>query len=954
MRYKNWKQLIGGRLGLIVIGALIIFIIISVLHEILDLPHLLLGAPRTPINLAEFIIDLIAAFFIGLIAISLIRRAESKQKKVEMALRESEKKYRQLIENAQEGIWAIDKDTYTTFVNPRMAEILRYTVDEMQGKHLFSFMDEQGIKICKRNLERRKQGIKEQHDFEFVRKDGTRVYTSLETSPITDDDGNYIGALAFVTDITERKKAEEELRESEKKYRTLYETIRDGIAGGPMDGGIFECNQAFAEMLGYSKDELKNLTYQQLTPKRWHQMEAKIVKEQILKRGYSDEYKKEYIRKDGTVFPVSARVWLIRDEDGKPEGMWGVVRDITERKRAEEALRFQSEIAANMSEGVYLIRASDGVIVYTNPKFEEIFGYGPGGMIGKHVSIVNAPTEKSPEETAKEIMEFINKHGFWRGEINNIKKDGTPFWCYASVSMFDHPEHGRVWVVVHTDITERKRAEEELRESEERYRDLFENANDLIQSVDANGKFVYVNRKWKQVMGYSDEEIKKLNLTDILRIDQVPHCMDLFKKVVSSETLDNVDTVFITKEGKEIFVSGSVNPKIKDGKFVATRGIFRNVTERRKLQQQLIQSEKLVAVGTLAYGIAHEFNNILAGILANAELGLFIRDSKQKKKCFESIVECSYRASSITSNLLPFTQQKDVKKELNDITEPLKSVLSLVHRELEKANIKIVEKFKPIPKIFCDQGQFSEVFLNMLTNARDAMRPKGGTLTVKVEPYKDDIRIVFKDTGCGIPENIKGKIFDPFVTTKGPLGGSDIPGTGLGLFLTHGIIDSYKGKIEVESREGVGTKFTILIPVSKNLPRKSLLETEIKSTKEIKRKLNILLVDDERPICITLKKFLESKGHKVTTSLRAKEGLGLFKKNKFDIVLSDITIPDMDGIELIKKMKKEDEKSKIIVLTGHIARELQKKAKEAGANEVLIKPFKNQTLYQTISELVFK
>ncbi len=131
-----------------------------------------------------------------------------------------------------------------------------------------------------------------------------------------------------------------------------------------------------------------------------------------------------------------------------------------ERKRAEEALRLQSEIAANMSEGVYLVRASDGVIVYTNPKFEETFGYEPGEMVGKHVSIVNAPTEKSPEETAKEIMGIMEMEGGWRGEIQNIKKDGTPFWCYANVSMFDHHEYNRVLVSAHTDITERKRAEE--------------------------------------------------------------------------------------------------------------------------------------------------------------------------------------------------------------------------------------------------------------------------------------------------------------------------------------------------------------------------------------------------------------------------------------------------------------------------------------------------------------
>jgi CheY-like chemotaxis protein len=221
-----------------------------------------------------------------------------------------------------------------------------------------------------------------------------------------------------------------------------------------------------------------------------------------------------------------------------------------------------------------------------------------------------------------------------------------------------------------------------------------------------------------------------------------------------------------------------------------------------------------------------------------------------------------------------------------------------------------------------------------------------------VEVVGENIKIIFEDTGCGIPEKIKGKIFEPFVTTKGALGGSEIPGTGLGLFLSYGIIDGYLGKIEVESEVGKGAKFTILIPVSKNLPSKAIKEIEIKPSIEIERKLKILLVDDEETIVSGLKKFLESRGHQVTASLRGIEGLKLTKKEKYDIVLSDITMPDMDGIELIKKIKEQDQKTKVIVITGHIMREMEEKAKEAGADEVLIKPFKNDVLCSAISKLI--
>jgi len=505
-------------------------------------------------------------------------------------------------------------------------------------------------------------------------------------------------------------------------------------------------------------------------------------------------------------------------------------------------------------------------------------------------------------------------------------------------------------------ITERKKAEDALHESEEKFRTAFETSPDLFYRISPEGKILDCNQTVLKKLGYSEEEIVGRSIFEICELFTEGFGDDpkeLFQRILKTGKLRNKEFKIIAKDGRKIDVEMNVN-NIYDskGNVLGSIAVQRDVTERKKLQQQLVQTEKLAAVGTLAYGIAHEFNNILAGIMANAELGLITGDPKQLKERFEIIVKSSERGSSIANNLLPFARGKEAKKELIDITELLKSVLSITHRELEKRNIQIIEEFKPVPKIYCDPGQFSEVFLNMITNARDAMLPKGGVLTTQVEPDGDNIRIIFKDTGCGIPEEIKGRIFEPFVTTKGALGKSDIPGTGLGLFLSYGVVDSYKGKIEVESKVSKGTKFTILIPISKNLPLQPLIETRVESPREIQKRLKILLVDDEKPICISLKELLESRGHHVTTSLKAKEGLELFKKDRFDLVLSDITMPDMDGIELIKKIREQDQKSKIIVITGHIEKEKEEKAREAGADEVLIKPFKNELLYQAISKVV--
>ena len=628
--------------------------------------------------------------------------------------------------------------------------------------------------------------------------------------------------------------------------------------------------------------------------------------------------------------------YIVKSEDGF-EALPSAAKRAIEKSRLKKKLKESEEeirdLAKFPSENPYpVLRISkEGIILYANDNSLSLLGEWGTSL-----------NQSAPDYLRQLVTEVLNT-----GLTKNIEIEHQG----RILSFVVVPIYNTDYVNFYgRDITERKKAEEDIKQSAREWETTFNSITDLVSIQNKDLKLIRVNKACADLFRARPEELIGKTCYEVFHgtKEPLPNCPHLraleTKKTASTEFFDSRFEIHFEVSASPLFN--------KEGEVFGTVHIAKDITQRKRLQEQLIQTEKLAAVGTLAYGIAHEFNNILAGMMANAELGLITREPEQVKECFETIVESSQRASSITNNLLAFARQKEARKELTDITEPLKSVLSITKRELEKFNIEIVEKFKPVPKIYCDAGQLSEVFLNMVTNARDAMHPKGGALNIEVESVGDNIRIIFKDTGCGIPEEIKGKIFEPFVTTKGALGKSEIPGTGLGLFLSYGIIDGYKGKIEVETKVGRGTKFTIQIPVSKNLPREFLLDTRIESSKETERKLKILLVDDESPICSSLKKFLESKGHLVATSLRGKEGLEFFKKDKFDLVLSDITMPDMDGIELIKKMKDNDSKTRIIVITGHIEKEKEEKAREAGADEVLIKPFKNELLYQTISKIV--
>jgi signal transduction histidine kinase len=230
-------------------------------------------------------------------------------------------------------------------------------------------------------------------------------------------------------------------------------------------------------------------------------------------------------------------------------------------------------------------------------------------------------------------------------------------------------------------------------------------------------------------------------------------------------------------------------------------------------QKELIESSKLAAVGTLAAGVAHEFNNLMAAISGHAELGLVSDDMDEIKRSLQVVVQTVDRAKRITSNLLTFARKRESRMELTDVTEAVENPLELMERDLEKSNIQLVRVYSEVPPIVCDAGQISQVCLNLLTNARDAMLPEGGTLTVEIRQDGGDVVVSFADTGSGIAPQILDNLFKPFVTTKGPLGGGDMAGSGLGLSVSDGIIKNHGGAIDVETESGKGSTFVVRLPI---------------------------------------------------------------------------------------------------------------------------------------------
>ena len=837
------------------------------------------------------------------------------------------------------GLDIIDSDFNLRYIDPQWQKVYGDPTDKKCYEY---FMGRN--QVCPdcgivKALETKKPIVTE----EILVKEGNRPI-QVTTMPFQAENGEWLVAEVNV-DVTERKQAEEKLRQSENKYRGLIENLPQKIFLKDRNSIYVSCNENYARDLNIKSDEITGKTDYDFYPKELAE-KYRTDDQRIMKLGNTEDIEERYIQNEREFWVHTVKT-PIKDEKGESIGLLGIFWDITERKKTEEKIKLFSDAIASAFD-CFILTDVKGNITYANESSIRVFGYTHEEFLKLNITKLDADPM-----VAKQVMQDIAVKGKWSGEVMNIRKNKEIFPCNLSAFIIkDDKGNPKGTMGILRDITTRKKAEEALQESEERYRTLVENASDLIFMIDKKDEVLSVNKSAAILLGKEPNEIIGKLILDLFPAETSLGFSTSLKEVFQTGTNRLSETTMIAL-GEEKWISANLSPvRNPEGKVVAVMGVTRDITERKKMEAQLIQAERLSAVGTLAYGIAHEFNNILAGILGNAEFGLITNDPKEVKECFQIIQENCERAKSITNNLLAFSRQREIKKQKADVTDAVESVLGLVEREMEKQNIKVERKFNPIPEIVCDLGELSEVALNMITNARDAMQPKGGTLTIEIGKKKDNIEMVFTDTGDGIPDSIKGRIFEPFVTTKGALGQSETPGTGLGLFLSYGIINRYQGKIDVKSEMGKGSQFTVKIPISKNQKLSVSFKVEEDEPVEVPHNLNILLVDDEKPILSSIKKFLESKGHSVVACPSGKKGLRLFKNRIFDLVLSDITMPDMDGIKLISKLKNIDQNVRLIVLTGHLAEEKLDSARKAGADQILTKPFKNEDLYKAIERVV--
>ena len=618
---------------------------------------------------------------------------------------------------------------------------------------------------------------------------------------------------------------------------------------------------------------------------------------------------------------------------------------IRSAKLYEEVEQFAHTIRS-ISDGVS-ITDLDGKIIFVNEGLLKQCGYTFDELIGKSANYYTS--KNNPPDLEKSIIEATRLCG-WEGEVINKRKNGKEYIINLKTSIVrDETLQPLAYAGVATDITEKKKLEKQLHDSELMYRGIVETAKEIIFRTDTNLNITFLNNAWNVITQYLTNECLNKNIVFFIHNEDKDNTNNMFKKCLSGYRINDFETRFISKNGtiKNTLISATM---ILDewGEITGVQGIIADISERKNLEQQLIQAQKMESIGMLAGGIAHDFNNLLAGVLGYASfIKKQITPDDKFYKYIDIIEQSAHRASNLTQQLLAFARGGKYQVKPLNINRIVIETIKLLERSIDKSITIEIDLEEDIYTIKADSSQMQQILMNIFINARDAM-PNGGVIKIKTEniiidesfitkhlsaKYGKYIKISITDTGIGIPEENINKIFEPFFSTK-----AKDKGTGLGLSMVYGVVKNHNGFIDVRSKVNKGTQFDIYLPATTLQPEESqVIEIEARGGKE-----TILLVDDEEIIRNLAKDILESKGYKIILAKDGLEAIEIFKtgKDKIDLVILDMIMPKLGGKETFRKLKEVHPPIKCILSSGYTKETIAREILKEGALGFVQKPFR--------------
>jgi len=864
--------------------------------------------------------------------------------------RKAEQERDRLFQHSVDMLCVAGFDGFFKQVNPAWTKALGWTAEELVSKPWLDFVHPDDLAATIEAGERLLAGGGI-YAFEnrYLGKDGVYRWVSWNSFPLTEE--KLIFAVA--RDVTERKKAEEEQR----KLVAVIENSDDFISLSALDGQVIYLNQAGCRLVGLGGlEEARSTTMYDYVSDEQRQILTEEALPEVMAGGlWRGEGKIRHFQ-TGELIDVEVTFFMVRDADSdQPVCLAVVIRDIRERKRAEEAL--QEEM---LRRRILMDRSHDGIaiinqehrVVEANQRFTEMLGYAPDEMTGLHTWDWEA--EATEEEIRANFADLTKTSTVF--ETRHRRKDGTTYNAEVSASGAEVVGKPLVFTITR-DITERKRAEEALKESEERFRLTFDQSPLGAAMLDFDGRYLRVNAQLARFTGYSQEELTSMTVADTTAPEEVQDTLDRIGRLGRGELSNyQVEKNFRHKDGHIVYSRLSAQV-IKDtaGRPLYLLSQVEDITETRRieaerirLEGQLVQAQKMEAIGTLAGGIAHDFNNMLAAMIGYAEMALMDAGKESGlRRSLEQILKGGQRAKDLVKQILAFSRQQEQERGPVKLGLLIKETIRFLRASLP-TTIEIRQQVDADSGVVvADPTQVHQVIMNLAANAAHAMRAQGGVLTIGLSNVNLEagaardldpdleagsyVRLSVADTGTGMEPGIIGRIFDPFFTTKKPG-----EGTGLGLSVVHGIIKSLGGGITVSSQMGRGTTFQVYLPRSEEDG-----QPEIERTGLLPRgQGRVLLVDDEAALVDMGRQMLERLGYEVVALTSSLEALKLFQTQPeaFDVVVTDLTMPQMTGFTLAKEILALRPDTPVILCTGYSELVTPEQANKVGVKEYIMKP----------------
>jgi two-component system, cell cycle sensor histidine kinase and response regulator CckA len=633
-----------------------------------------------------------------------------------------------------------------------------------------------------------------------------------------------------------------------------------------------------------------------------------------------------------------------------------------ERKRSEQEIRLQAT-ALEATANAMVITDTAGNITWVNPAFTALTGYTSDEAVGENPRLLNSG--KHSNDLYRDLWSTLLAGNVWQGEMVNRRKDGS-LYIEEQVITPVTSESGEVinFIAVKQDITERRHAEKALIESEERYRELVENAIDIIYTHDLQGNFTSVNKAAERITGYAREEAMSMNIAHTIVPEYLEKAREMVQSKLAGRDVTAYELEILAKDGRRVAVEVNTRVIFQNGQPYAIQGIARDITERKHLEEQFLQAQKMEAIGLLAGGIAHDFNNLLTAISGYSDLTLKkMEPDHPLRPNVEEIKDAGARAANLTGQLLAFSRKQVLKPRVHNVNAVITEIERMLKRIIRES-VELRTVLDPdLGNIKADPGQIEQVIVNLAVNARDAMSG-GGTLILETKNIylnEEDarlhpklstgpfVKIIVTDTGEGMDEHVQRRIFEPFFTTK-EIG----KGSGLGLSTVHGIVKQSGGDIMVESAQGQGTRFEIFLPcVDENVQKPRWEET---SYEEFTGTETILLVEDEEAVRKLVREILGTSGYKVLEAAGGSSALAICDAytEPIHMLLTDVIMPKMGGVELKQRVVERRPQIKTLYMSGYTDDSVISSGLLDTGTAFIEKPFTPDDLARKVREVLDK